>query len=71
MLIKLQSRSRKVQGSFVSVPQDVTDSEVKTAPIAPMPAPVLGPASPVESTLLAQRIKTAKLPVLLFRYESI
>ena len=25
----------------------------------------LGPASPVESTLLAQRIKTAKLPVLL------
>lgn len=55
----------KQGASFVSVPQDVTDSEVKTAPIAPMPAPVLGPASPVESTLLAQRIKTAKLPVLL------
>lgn len=60
-----ESEAAKQGASFVSVPQDVTDSEVKTAPIAPMPAPVLGPASPVESTLLAQRIKTAKLPVLL------
>lgn len=60
-----EAEAAKQGASFVSVPQDVTDSEVKTAPIAPMPAPVLGPASPVESTLLAQRIKTAKLPVLL------
>lgn len=60
-----EAEAAKQGESFVSVPQDVTDSEVKTAPIAPMPAPVLGPASPVESTLLAQRIKTAKLPVLL------
>lgn len=60
-----EAEAAKQGASFVSVPQDVTDSEVKTAPIAPMPAPVLGPASPVESTLLAQRIKNAKLPVLL------
>lgn len=60
-----EAEAAKQGASFVSVPQDVTDSEVKTAPIAPMSAPVLGPASPVESTLLAQRIKTAKLPVLL------
>lgn len=60
-----EAEAAKQGASFVSVPQDVTDSEVKTAPIAPMPAPVLGPASPVESTLLAQHIKTAKLPVLL------
>lgn len=60
-----EAEAAKQGASFVSVPQDVTDSEVKTAPIASMPAPVLGPASPVESTLLAQRIKTAKLPVLL------
>ena len=60
-----EAEAAKQGASFVSVPQDVTDSEVKTAPIAPMPAPVLGPASPVESTLIAQRIKTAKLPVLL------
>lgn len=60
-----EAEAAKQGASFVSVPQDVTDSEVKTAPIAPMPAPVLGPASPVESTLLAQCIKTAKLPVLL------
>lgn len=60
-----EAEAAKQGASFVSVPQDVTDSEVKTAPIAPMPAPILGPASPVESTLLAQRIKTAKLPVLL------
>ena len=60
-----EAEAAKQGASFVSVPQDVTDSEVKTAPISPMPAPVLGPASPVESTLLAQRIKTAKLPVLL------
>ena len=60
-----EAEAAKQGASFVSVPQDVTDSEVKTAPIAPMPAPVLGPASPVESTLLAQRINTAKLPFLL------
>ncbi|MHC9533393.1 acetolactate synthase AlsS [Dellaglioa sp. BT-FLS60] len=60
-----EAEAAKQGASFVSVPQDVTDSEVKTKVIQPMMAPKLGPASPVESTLLAQEIKTAKLPVLL------
>ncbi len=60
-----EAEAAKQGASFVSIPQDVTDSETKTKPIAPMPSPILGPASPIESTLLAQRIKTAQLPVLL------
>lgn len=60
-----EAQASKQGASFVSVPQDVTDSEVKTEVIAPLVDPKLGPASPVESTLLAQRIKEAKLPVLL------
>ncbi len=55
----------KQGASFVSVPQDVTDGKVKTSVIEPLEAPKLGPASPIESTLLSQRIKAAKLPVLL------
>ncbi len=43
----------------------MTDGELKTDVIAPLMPAKLGPASPVESTLLAQRIKAAKLPVLL------
>lgn len=60
-----EAEAAKQGASFVSIPQDVTDSETKTKPIAPMPSPILGPASPIESTLLAQRIKAAQLPVLL------
>ncbi|MFD1420326.1 acetolactate synthase AlsS [Lactiplantibacillus songbeiensis] len=55
----------KQGASFVSIPQDVTDSLVRSSVIQPMQAPKLGPASPVEATLLAQKIKAAKLPVLL------
>lgn len=60
-----EAEAAKQGASFVSVPQDVTDGEVKTSVIAPLEAPKLGPASPIESTLLSQRIKAAKLPVLL------
>ena len=55
----------KQGAGFVSVPQDVTDAHVQTKVIKPLIAPKLGPASPIESTLLSQRIKSAKLPVLL------
>lgn len=60
-----EAEAAKQGASFVSVPQDVTDGEVKTSVIAPLEAPKLGPASPIESTLLSQCIKAAKLPVLL------
>lgn len=60
-----EAESAKQGATFVSIPQDVTDSEVHSKVIEPLMAPKLGPASPVETTLLAQRIKEAKLPVLL------
>ncbi len=60
-----EAEAAKQGASFVSVPQDVTDGKVKTSVIEPLEAPKLGPASPIESTLLSQRIKAAKLPVLL------
>ncbi|KRL00460.1 acetolactate synthase AlsS [Liquorilactobacillus capillatus] len=60
-----EAEAGKQGAGFVSVPQDVTDSQVETQVIKPLVAPKLGPASPIESTLLAQRIKSAKLPVLL------
>ncbi len=60
-----EAEASKQGASFVSIPQDVTDGEVATDVLAPIPAPILGPASPIESTLLAARIKQAKLPVLL------
>ena len=60
-----EAEAAKQGASFVSVPQDVTDAEVRTSVIAPLEPPKLGPASPIESTLLSQRIKAAKLPVLL------
>lgn len=55
----------KQGASFVSIPQDVIDSPIKNKVIAPLQIPKLGPASPVEITLLSQRIKAAKLPVFL------
>lgn len=60
-----EAEADKQGASFVSIPQDVTDGEVKTAVLKPLPAPILGPASPIEATMLAARIKKAKLPVLL------
>ncbi|KRN89534.1 acetolactate synthase AlsS [Ligilactobacillus ceti] len=57
--------SGKQGASFVSVPQDVTDAKVANDVIKPLVAPKFGPASPIESTLLSQRIKAAKFPVLL------
>ncbi|HIZ95202.1 MAG TPA: acetolactate synthase AlsS [Candidatus Ligilactobacillus excrementavium] len=60
-----EAEAAKQGASFVSIPQDVTDAEMKTDVLAPIPAPILGPASPIESTMLASRIKKAKLPVLL------
>lgn len=60
-----EAESAKQGATFVSIPQDVTDAEVHSKVIKPLMAPKLGPASPVETTLLAQRIKEAKLPVLL------
>ncbi|KRL86751.1 acetolactate synthase [Lacticaseibacillus pantheris DSM 15945 = JCM 12539 = NBRC 106106] len=57
--------SGKQGASFVSVPQDVTDSPVTTAPIKRLAAPKLGPASLSEMTNLARAIKEAELPVLL------
>lgn len=55
----------KQGASFVSIPQDVIDSPIKNKVIATLQIPKLGPASPVEITLLSQRIKAAKLPVFL------
>ncbi|KRM36095.1 als protein [Agrilactobacillus composti DSM 18527 = JCM 14202] len=57
--------SSKQGASFVSVPQDVVDAPVTTKPIAPLNRPKLGPASPAETTILAQEIKAATLPVIL------
>ncbi len=59
------AESGKQGASFVSVPQDVTDSVVTAAPIRTLTAPKLGPASPTDIALLAQKIKDAELPVLL------
>ncbi|ERL65656.1 acetolactate synthase AlsS [Schleiferilactobacillus shenzhenensis] len=57
--------SSKQGASFISVPQDVINAPVKNKVIKPLIPPTLGPASPAETTLLAQQIKTAQLPVLL------
>ncbi|KRM29404.1 acetolactate synthase AlsS [Schleiferilactobacillus harbinensis] len=59
------AESSKQGASFVSVPMDVVNAPVKSKVIKPLIPPTLGPASPAETTLLAQEIKAAKLPVLL------
>ncbi|MDA3727734.1 acetolactate synthase [Lacticaseibacillus rhamnosus] len=59
------AESGKQGASFVSIPQDVTDSPVNSEPIKPLVAPKLGPASPSDMTYLARAIKEASLPVLL------
>lgn len=57
--------SAKQGASFVSVPQDVVDSKIERPAVMPLQAPKLGPASPADITILARKIKEAKLPVLL------
>ncbi|ANK62387.1 acetolactate synthase [Loigolactobacillus backii] len=60
-----EATSAKQGASFISVPQDVVDSEVKSPAIMPLQDPKLGPASPANITVLAREIKEAQLPVLL------
>ncbi|MGO2891793.1 acetolactate synthase AlsS [Enterococcus devriesei] len=59
------AKTAKKGASFLSIPQDVTDGEVKGAAINPLSAPILGAASTEDIQDLVQRIKEAKLPVLL------
>ncbi|CNI42493.1 TPA: acetolactate synthase AlsS [Streptococcus agalactiae] len=51
--------------SFISIPQDVTDSPVSVKAIKPLSAPKLGSASVLDINYLAQAINNAVLPVLL------
>ncbi|EEX25526.1 acetolactate synthase, catabolic [Limosilactobacillus fermentum 28-3-CHN] len=55
----------KQGAAFVSVPQDVTDGEVTSAPLAPREDVKLGPANLSDVEWLAKQVKDAKLPVLL------
>ncbi len=59
------AKTAKKGASFLSIPQDVTDGEVKGAAINPLSAPILGAAATEDIHDLIQRIKEAKLPVLL------
>lgn len=61
-----QSATQGKQGaSFVSIPQDVDDSEVTSPALVPLAEPRLGSADEESIAQLVRRIKTAKLPVLL------
>lgn len=59
------AKTAKKGASFLSIPQDVTDGEVKGEAIKPLSAPILGAASEEDITDLAKRIQEAKLPTLL------
>ncbi|WP_192988268.1 acetolactate synthase AlsS [Carnobacterium mobile] len=59
------AQESKQGASFVSIPQDVTDSVTSVKPVAALAVPKLGPASQIEIVTLANKIKEAKLPVLL------
>lgn len=59
------AKSSKKGASFISIPQDVVDAPVKSQAIKPLSDPELGSASPKAIQSLAQKIKGAKLPVLL------
>lgn len=59
------AKSGKPGASFISVPQDVTDSEVSVRAIKPLTDPKLGSASVEDINYLAQAIRNADLPVLL------
>ena len=51
--------------SFISIPQDVVDSQVRVEAIKPLTGPQLGSSSVADINYLAQAIKNAVLPVLL------
>lgn len=59
------AKSSKKGASFISIPQDVTDSPVKSEVIRPLSDPKLGSASAEDIHYLAEKINHAKLPVLL------
>ncbi|MBS7576296.1 MULTISPECIES: acetolactate synthase AlsS [unclassified Enterococcus] len=60
-----QAKSGKSGASFISVPQDVVDSNVTKKAIQPLNDPKLGSASIPDINYLAQAIRNAQLPVLL------
>ncbi|VTS28695.1 acetolactate synthase [Streptococcus pseudoporcinus] len=60
-----KAKSGKPGASFISIPQDVTNSPVKVKAIKPLTAPKLGSASVEDINYLAQAIRNAVLPVLL------
>ncbi|HFE9520669.1 TPA: acetolactate synthase AlsS [Streptococcus agalactiae] len=59
------AKSGKPGASFISIPQDVTDSPVSVKAIKPLSAPKLGSASVLDINYLAQAINNTVLPVLL------
>lgn len=59
------AKTAKKGASFLSIPQDVTDGEVKGEAIKPLSAPILGAASEEDIADLTKRIQEAKLPTLL------
>lgn len=59
------AKTAKHGASFISIPQDVTDSLVQSEAIKPLTAPKLGSASKETILNLAQRIQEAQLPTLL------
>lgn len=59
------AKTGKPGASFISIPQDVTDSPVSVKAIKPLSAPKLGSASVLDINYLAQAINNAVLPVLL------
>ena len=60
-----KAKSGKPGASFISIPQDVVDAEVKTKAIKPLTDPKLGSSSVADINYLAQAIKNAVLPVFL------
>lgn len=59
------AKSSKKGASFISIPQDVVDTPVQGNVIKPLSDPKLGSASADDIRYLAERIREAKLPVLL------
>jgi acetolactate synthase-1/2/3 large subunit len=59
------AKTAKKGASFLSIPQDVTDGQVEGSAIKPLSAPKLGQADSEDIEDLVERIKEAKLPVLL------
>ncbi|HBK4985455.1 acetolactate synthase AlsS [Enterococcus faecium] len=59
------AKSSKKGASFISIPQDVVDAPVQGNVIKPLSDPKLGSTSADDIRYLAERIREAKLPVLL------